>query len=293
MLGDVGDGPRADRYDRQARLQLEEDLLDGVLVNVGLILAAGRRGRAAERDGDQRGARLLRSSSPRRIGVASCTTSTGPGPCARSSRIGGQSQEGVGPDLDPVQLEALEAGGLGQRFAACPAARPCRPGRSGTRGRLRGRGHRLPPHGGYPPRSRRPRRPPVTRRSRRDTSPAPALHQLGPELGQALQRGLDAGEQRPVDLLEQAVVQLLGLVVGPSSPPVCRPGGLRPNSRARHLRPSMPTRPAGSMWFTGVNTRCRPDRHPFGVEAARSRTADDPRRLRWREAWRAESKQMP
>ena len=41
VLGDVGDGPGADRDDRQARLQLAEDLLDGVLVGVGLPVLAG------------------------------------------------------------------------------------------------------------------------------------------------------------------------------------------------------------------------------------------------------------
>ena len=87
----------------------------------------------------------LRSWSPRRIGVASCTTSTGPGPGARSSRIAGQGQEGVGPDLDPVQLEALEARGLGQRVQLAP--------QRGHVGRVvaelgdgyGGHGHHLPP----------------------------------------------------------------------------------------------------------------------------------------------------
>ena len=100
MLGDVGDGPGTDGDDRQARLQLAEDLVDGVLVGVGLPVFAGLQDDRADLPagvGEQPVHEILEVLVPAAHRGRIRTTSTGPGSCVRSSRTAGRVRRASGP----------------------------------------------------------------------------------------------------------------------------------------------------------------------------------------------------
>ena len=123
VLGDVGDGPGADGDDRQARLQLAEDLVDGVLVGVGLPVVAGLQDDRADLPagvGEQPVHEILEVLVPAAHRGRILHHQHRPRALREVVEDGGQGQEGVGPDLDPVQLEAHEPGGLGQGLQLAP-----------------------------------------------------------------------------------------------------------------------------------------------------------------------------